>query len=63
MVDHFSDPIGEDRIVVEDEKSWSRIVWKGLAQLLYDPRRRRMRGHSEVDDFPSSVIDHKPGVQ
>ena len=50
-----------DRIVVVNEESSSYVIGKRLAEFLHDPWRSRMRGHTKVEDFPSSVADHKPG--
>ncbi len=37
ILNRFANLIREDRIVIEDEKSRSRVVGKGLAKLLNDP--------------------------
>jgi hypothetical protein len=63
ILDRLTDPFREYGVVVVDEKSWSKFFRERLAELLYYPGRCRMGGHAKVDDFPSSVADHEPGVQ
>ena len=62
-LDRLSDSFSKYRIVVVDEKSWSQLFGERLAELLYNPGRCRVGSDAKVDDIPSSVTDHKPGVQ
>src|SRR5438093_11341372 len=55
-----SDVSREDRVVVEDEIAMHRVIGEGLSQLLDHPLRRRMARHVEMEDAPSSVVEHEP---
>ena len=45
----------ERMIAIVDQVSWSLVPWKGLAQLLGGPRRRRMHRDRDVVD-PAPVV-------
>ena len=40
---------------IANQEPWRIVPWKGFAELLCRPRRRRMRSHSDVHDAPPMV--------
>ena len=50
----------KDRVVVEDEIAMRRVIGEGVSQLLDHPPSRRMSSDVEVEDTPSSVVEHEP---
>lgn len=50
-------------VAVSDQVAWCAIPWEGLADLLRCPFRGRMRGHAEMQNAPSLVMQHNENEQ
>ena len=53
----------ELRVTIEDRVAIRAGLWERLAQLLDDPRRRRVTGDVEMQDLPSPMLDDEEAVQ
>ena len=58
-----SDPIREDRIVVENEKPRSGLFGKSLAKMLGHLGRGGVLCDSEVENLTSAVANHEPRIE
>ena len=57
------DLIVELRVSIQDDVTVWASFWKGLAQLLDDPLRRRVSCDVAVQDLAASVLDDEKAVE